>query len=41
MSLTILNPGLFSTFQDMGRPGYAHLGIPLSGVMDVTAAKLA
>lgn len=41
MSLTILNPGLFTTFQDMGRPGYAHLGIPVSGVMDVAAAKLA
>jgi len=41
MSLTILNPGLFSTFQDMGRPGYAHLGIPVSGVMDVPSAKLA
>lgn len=41
MSLTVLNPGLFSTFQDLGRPGFAHLGIPLSGAMDLNASKLA
>ncbi|MCF6263127.1 MAG: biotin-dependent carboxyltransferase family protein [Xanthomonadales bacterium] len=41
MSLKIIKPGLFSTFQDLGRPGFAHLGIPASGAMDRSAAKLA
>ncbi len=27
-------PGLATTVQDLGRPGYYHLGIPLSGAMD-------
>jgi biotin-dependent carboxylase-like uncharacterized protein len=32
--LEILKPGLSTTMQDLGRPGYYHLGIPLSGAMD-------
>jgi len=32
--LEILKPGLSTTVQDLGRPGYYHLGIPLSGAMD-------
>ena len=28
------SPGLSTTVQDLGRPGYYHLGIPLSGGMD-------
>ena len=31
--LDILKPGLSTTVQDLGRPGYYHLGIPLSGAM--------
>ncbi|WP_181704838.1 biotin-dependent carboxyltransferase family protein [Chthonobacter rhizosphaerae] len=34
MALEILKPGLSTTVQDLGRPGYYHLGIPLSGGMD-------
>lgn len=34
MALEILKPGLATTVQDLGRPGYYHLGIPLSGGMD-------
>lgn len=34
MPLEIVKPGLSSTVQDLGRPGYYHLGIPLSGGMD-------
>lgn len=34
MALEILKPGLSTTVQDLGRPGYYHLGIPLSGAMD-------
>lgn len=34
MALEILKPGLATTVQDLGRPGYYHLGIPVSGGMD-------
>lgn len=34
MALEIVKPGLATTVQDLGRPGYYHLGIPLSGGMD-------
>jgi biotin-dependent carboxylase-like uncharacterized protein len=34
MQLEILKPGLSTTVQDLGRPGYYHLGIPESGGMD-------
>jgi len=36
-SITILKPGLYSSIQDKGRWGYAHLGIPESGAMDKKA----
>src|SRR5215469_14240838 len=34
MPIKVLKPGLATTVQDNGRPGYYHLGIPLSGGMD-------
>ena len=34
MAIEVLKPGLASTVQDAGRPGYYHLGIPLSGALD-------
>lgn len=34
MAIEIVAPGLATTVQDLGRPGYYHLGIPLSGAMD-------
>ena len=34
MAARILHPGLSTTVQDLGRPGYFHLGIPLGGAMD-------
>jgi biotin-dependent carboxylase-like uncharacterized protein len=34
MTLEITKPGLSTTVQDLGRPGYYHLGIPESGAMD-------
>ncbi|MFN3281196.1 MAG: allophanate hydrolase, partial [Tabrizicola sp.] len=34
MAVRVINPGLSTTVQDLGRPGYYHLGIPLSGGMD-------
>lgn len=34
MSITVLNPGLLTTVQDMGRVGYQQFGVSVSGVMD-------
>jgi biotin-dependent carboxylase-like uncharacterized protein len=41
MGVKVRNPGLLTTVQDLGRPGYFHLGIPLSGAMDRLALKAA
>ncbi len=32
--LEVLDPGLYSTVQDLGRPGYRSLGVPCGGAMD-------
>jgi biotin-dependent carboxylase-like uncharacterized protein len=37
MAFEVKKPGLATTVQDLGRPGYYHLGIPLSGAMDQAA----
>ncbi|MFM2281257.1 MAG: hypothetical protein RLZZ444_3488 [Pseudomonadota bacterium] len=41
MSIRIITPGLSTTVQDLGRPGYYHIGIPISGAMDRLAARAA
>lgn len=41
MAVKVINPGLSTTVQDLGRPGYFHLGIPLGGAMDRLALKAA
>jgi biotin-dependent carboxylase-like uncharacterized protein len=41
MAIEIVSPGLATTVQDLGRPGYYHLGIPLSGGMDRLALQAA
>jgi biotin-dependent carboxylase-like uncharacterized protein len=41
MGIRIYSPGLATTVQDLGRPGYYHLGIPLSGGMDRLALQAA
>lgn len=41
MTLEILKPGLATTVQDLGRPGYFHLGIPEGGAMDRFALRAA
>jgi antagonist of KipI len=41
MSLSILRPGLLTTVQDLGRPSYQHLGVVVSGAMDVLALRVA
>ena len=43
MAINVIKPGLSTTVQDQGRPGYYHIGIPTSGGMDLlslTAANL-
>ena len=39
--IKVLKEGLFSTIQDSGRFGYKNIGVPVSGPMDQTSAKLA
>ena len=41
MSITVLNPGLLTTVQDLGRMGYQQFGVSVSGVMDPRAAATA
>ncbi|HTW25885.1 MAG TPA: allophanate hydrolase, partial [Acetobacteraceae bacterium] len=41
MDIEVLKPGLSTSVQDLGRPGYYHLGIPLSGAMDRLALAAA
>lgn len=38
--IRVLNPGLSATVQDLGRPGYAHLGVTRSGAADRSSLKL-
>ncbi|MYW06693.1 allophanate hydrolase subunit 2 family protein, partial [Streptomyces sp. SID3343] len=37
----VVRPGPLTTVQDLGRPGYAHLGVPRSGALDGPAHRLA
>jgi biotin-dependent carboxylase-like uncharacterized protein len=41
MAIRFINPGLSTTVQDLGRPGYYNIGIPLSGGMDRFALRVA
>lgn len=41
MSITILNPGMMTTVQDMGRFGYQQFGVSASGVMDPRSTSIA
>ena len=41
MGIKIISPGLATSVQDLGRPGYYHLGIPISGGMDRYALRAA
>ena len=40
MSITVLNPGLLTTIQDLGRCGYQKYGVIVSGAMDTYAMRL-
>jgi len=39
--IEVLHPGFYTTIQDLGRKDYQHLGVPMSGAMDLNAAKMA
>jgi KipI family sensor histidine kinase inhibitor len=39
--LEIVRPGPLATVQDLGRPGYAHLGVPSSGAADPASLRRA
>ena len=41
MAIKVVKPGLATTVQDLGRPGYYHIGIPISGGMDRFALRAA
>jgi biotin-dependent carboxylase-like uncharacterized protein len=38
--LEIVDPGALALVQDLGRPGFAHLGVPPSGALDCAALRL-
>lgn len=40
-TLRVVSPGLLTTIQDLGRTGYQHLGVPVSGALDVVALAAA
>jgi antagonist of KipI len=40
-AITVLQPGLFTTIQDLGRPGHRAAGVPLSGAADRVSLRLA
>lgn len=37
----VLKPGPYSTFQDLGRPGFRAFGVPVGGAMDIVAHQKA
>ena len=41
MAIEVIKPGLATTIQDAGRPGYYNIGIPLSGALDQYALRVA
>lgn len=40
-TLSVLEPGLFTTVQDLGRPGHARVGVSAAGAADAVALRLA
>ena len=40
-TITVVKPGLFTTIQDLGRPGHRAAGVPLSGAADPVSLQLA
>jgi biotin-dependent carboxylase-like uncharacterized protein len=40
-ALRVVAPGLMTTLQDLGRPGYQRLGVPISGALDHVSLRAA
>ena len=40
MSITVIKAGTQTTVQDLGRPGFAHLGISASGAADAFSFRI-
>ena len=41
MAIEVVKPGLATSVQDAGRPGYYNIGIPLSGALDQYGLRVA
>jgi KipI family sensor histidine kinase inhibitor len=41
LAIEVIRPGLLATVQDLGRPGFGHLGVPRSGAADPASLRLA
>lgn len=41
VSITVKHPGLMTTVQDLGRPMWQHIGVPVGGAMDSSAHRIA
>ncbi len=41
MPINVISAGIMTTIQDLGRPGFYHLGIPMGGAMDRLALRAA
>jgi KipI family sensor histidine kinase inhibitor len=39
--IEVVRPGILATVQDLGRPGFGHLGVPRSGAADAASLRLA
>ena len=39
--IQVLDPGFFTTVQDLGRPGLGHLGVPMAGAADAFSLRVA
>ena len=40
MSVRVVDPGFNVTVQDLGRPSFQHLGVPVSGAVSPAALKI-
>lgn len=40
-NVEVIAPGMLTTIQDLGRPGWAHIGVPRSGAADRRSLRLA
>ena len=41
MAIEVIKPGLATSVQDVGRPGYYNIGIPISGALDQYSLRAA